>query len=205
MALRLVGSIWLKEYFQLWDHGLTHRSFIGSNASVKVVEKGTVEQVYGLKYAPSADNPLNHLEFSLKYDDLSLDFLKALLARIPEADIIAFIERTPSGKYARMIGFFYEFLTNKTLVLSQPVRGNYFELLETSRYITGNVLKNTKWRIHDNLPGTASFCPVIRKSHLLVNLLSQDIPLRIEQLKSDFSPEIFRRATQYLYLSLIHI
>ncbi len=199
MAHKPTGSIWLKQHFQLRDHALTHCSFIGSNASVNIVENGAIEQVYGLKYAPSADNPLNHLEFSLKYDDLNLDFLKAVLSRIPEADIVAFTEQTPSGKYARMIGFFYEFLTNKQLVLTKTISGNYFDLLETSRYITGNVLKNTKWRINDNLPGTADFCPVIRKSRLLENLLGQDIPSQIEQLKSDFSPEVFRRATQYLY------
>jgi hypothetical protein len=199
MALRPAGSIWLKEHFQLPDSGLTHNSFIGSNPSVKMVENGTVEQVYGLKYAPSANHPLNHVEFALKYDDLSLDFLQKVLKRIPEADIIAYIEQTPSGKYARIIGFFYEFLINKILVLNKTIRGNYFDLLEKSRYITGNVIKNTKWRINDNLPGTASFCPVIRNSRLLENLLSQDIPSRIEQLKNDFSPEVFRRATQYLY------
>ena len=199
MANRPVGCLWLKEHYHLDKYPLTHNSYIGSNDSIELTAKGNIGQVYGAKYAPVDDSPLSHLEFSLKYDDLSLDFLKAVFQKIPADDIEGFIESSPSGKYARKIGFLYEFLTGKQLKLSKSVTGNYTDLLETSKYITGNTIKNSRWRINNNLLGTVSFCPVVRKTGTLNELLGQNIPQKIEQLKKSFPADIFRRATNYLY------
>jgi hypothetical protein len=107
------GSLWLKEYYRLHLYSLTHSSYIGSNDSIELTSKGNIEQVYGLKYAVETGTPLLHLEFSLKYDDLNLDFLKTVFKKIPVEDIVAFIEKSPSGRYARKTGFLYKFLTGK--------------------------------------------------------------------------------------------
>ena len=199
MPIKSAGSLWLKEHYHLERYSLTHNSYIGNNDSIELTAKGTIEQVYGAKYAPRDDTPLLHLEFSLKYDDLSLDFLKALFEKLPVDDIVDFIEASPSGKYARKIGFLYEFLTGKQLELTKLITGNYTDLLEGDRYITGNTVKNGRWRINNNLLGTASFCPIVRKTRILNELLNQNIPQKIEQLKNGFPPDIFRRATNYLY------
>ncbi|MGB8195036.1 MAG: Fic family protein [Chitinophagaceae bacterium] len=139
------------------------------------------------------------MEFALKYDDLDLDFLKTVLEKIPAAEIAVFIEDTPSSKYARKIGFLYEFLTNQELTLNKSISGNYVDLLDTDKYITGKTVKNMRWRINNNLLGTTVYCPMIRKTNILTSLLEQDIPKRIQQLKNEFPPDIFRRATSYLY------
>ncbi len=194
-----VGSLWLKEYYHLDRYSLTHCSYIGNNESIKVTNKGNIEQIYGIRYAPSADIPLKHLEFSLKYDHLNLDFLNALFLKIPIGYISAFIEASPSGKYARKIGFLYEFLTKRELEINKTITGNYTDLLDTEKYITGNTVKNNRWRVNNNLLGTAFFCPVVRKTRVLEELLSQNISEKIENLKNEFPPEIFRRATNYLY------
>lgn len=199
MALKSAGSQWLKEHYLLSGYTLTHCSYIGNNESIELTTKGNIEQVYGIKYSPSADTPLRHLEFSLKYDDLNLDFLKAVLQKVPVKDIEAFIENSPSGKYARKIGFLYEFLTGQQLVLTRTIRGNYIDLLDSDSYIIGNTVKNDRWRINNNLLGTPSFCPVVRKTKILAELLTQNIPGKIEHLKRGFPPDIFRRAANYLY------
>ncbi|HMF70603.1 MAG TPA: Fic family protein [Flavitalea sp.] len=146
-----------------------------------------------------ADTPLLHLEFALKYDDLSLDFLKAVLERISPEEIKAFVQKAPSSKYARKIGFLYEFLTTNTIELARPVTANYTDLLEQEEYITGQVIKNNKWKINNNLLGNQEFCPVVRKTNALVTLLETDIHQKIEQLKESFPQDIFNRATNYLY------
>ena len=155
--------------------------------------------MYGLKYAVEADTSLLHLEFSLKYDDLNLDFLKAVFTKIPVEDIVAFIEKSPSGRYARKTGFLYEFLTGAKLKLTKVVTGNYFDLLETGKYVTGNIVKDSRWRINNNLLGTVFYCPMVRRTSILTNLLNQNIPQKIEQLKNAFPADIFQRATNYLY------
>lgn len=199
MPTKPAGYQWLKEQYGLSGYLLTHCSFIGNNDSIELTSKGNIEQVYGAKYAPDADTPLSHLEFSLKYDDLNLDFLKTVLGKIPVAEVTAFIEAAPSGKYARMIGFLYEFLTQQKLIINKPISGNYVDLLDTDKYITGNTVKDARWRINNNLLGTAAYCPMVRKTNILTALLSQDISQKIQQLKNEFPPDIFRRATSYLY------
>ena len=105
MAIKSAGSLWLKENYRLERYSLTHNSYIGNNESIELTAKGNIEQVYGLKYSLADDTPLLHLEFSLKYDHLNLDFLKIVFQKIPVADIVTFIEASPSGRYARKIWF----------------------------------------------------------------------------------------------------
>lgn len=199
MPNKPAGFQWLKERYNLSQHTLTHSSYIGSNESVELTAKGNVEQVYGPKYAPRQDDPLYHLEFAFKYDDLNLDFLKSVFEKIPREEVSEFIQQSRAGKYARKIGFLYEWLTGELLDLPQPVRGNYVDLLDEEDYITGNVVKNPKWKINDNLLGTSAFCPIVRKTTRLASLLKTDIQQKINELKEDYPQEVFRRAISYLY------
>lgn len=199
MNYKPAGDQWLKEKFNISGYILTHCSYIGSNDSIEITNKGNIEQVYSRKYAPNEDMPMSHLEFSLKYDDLNLPFLKRVFDNILVEELERSIELSPSGKYARKIGFLFEFLTGKQLMIRKPISGNYVDLLEDERYVTGDIVKNTRWRINDNLLGTASYCPVIRKTNKLKELLRQDIVASIEQLKVEFSPAVFHRAINYLY------
>lgn len=198
MPLQTAGAAWLQQSYKLHRHTLTHSSYIGHNPSIELTSRGNVEQVYGTGYRPG-DKPADHLEFLLKYDDINLDFLKDVMSRIPEADIMAFIEQTPSGRYSRKIGFLYEFLMGKQLNIQKTITGNYTDLLEPEKYITSTGIKNSRWRINDNLLGTRDFCPIVRRTKELTGLLRENIPQKIEQLKKEFPPEVFRRATDYLY------
>ena len=199
MQIKPAGSQWLKEHYHLSRYTLAHCSYIGDNESIELTFTGNIQQVYGIKYAPKEDTPILHLEFSLKYDTPNLDFLRAVLVKIQVQDIIAFIENSPYGKYARKIGFLYEFLIGEELQISKKISGNYADLLDTGVYITANGIKNKRWRINDNLLGTTAFCPIVRKTTELKILLGENIPQKIEKLKDGFSPEIFRRASNYMY------
>lgn len=189
----------MKVHFGLIDYIFTHSSYIGSNDSLELTSRGNIEQVYGPRYAVKEDSPVFHIEFAFKYDDLNLDFLRAVFERVDKAEIEAFIENTPSGRYARKMGFLYELLTGKMLMLQREMGGNYIELLEPERYITGKVIKNTRWRLNDNLLGTRDFCPIIRRTKSLSELLAKDVRKSIEGLKNDFPEDFFRRAAAYLY------
>jgi Fic family protein len=193
------GNGWLKNNFKLSDYSFTHSSYIGNNPSMEITTKGNIEQIYGPGYAVKEDTPLAHLEFALKYDDLNLDFLKTVFSKIDQKQISDYIDQTPSGRYARKIGFLYEFLTGQELSLQNTIRGNYVDLLDPEKYITGTIAKNTKWRINDNLLGTAAYCPIVRKTRNLETLLKKNIKESIEALKKEYPESIFSRAIQYLY------
>jgi hypothetical protein len=199
MANQPAGSLWLQLYFNLDEYKLTHKSFIGQREKIELSITGDTEQTYGPKYAPRTNAPLQHIEFAIKYDDLSLDFLKAIFERIAIEEVTAYVAAALAGKYTRKIGYLYEWLTNKQIELPAPVSGNYADLLEEDRYVTGKITKNSRWRINDNLLGTREFCPIVRKTWEMDRVLQGDLKAQIEKLKQDHSPDIFHRATKYLY------
>lgn len=196
---RQAGYQWLKQHLGLDHCRLTHRSYIGTRNKIEVAIDGTIEEIYGAKYAPLQDCITAHLEFALKYDDFNLDFMQAVFVRTSPDEIIDYIQNNPSGKYSRKIGFLYEWLTGKQLDIEPEIAGNYIDLLEKDSYIIGNPRKNSRWRINDNLLGEPDFCPIVRKNAAIEAYLKIDFKEEIENLKAEYAPEIFNRATQYLY------
>ncbi len=134
MANQPAGSLWLKQELGLDNYRLTHCSYIGPRDKIEVSANGSIEQVYGPKYAPE-ENIFGHIEFLLKYDDLSLDFLNAVFQRTDETELIEFMAKSPTGRYVRKIGFLYEWLTGKVLNLSFEPGGNYIDLLDEEKAI----------------------------------------------------------------------
>ncbi|PVY41232.1 Fic family protein [Pontibacter virosus] len=199
MKLQTVGSLWLQEHFKLTRFVLTHRSYIGQNARLELTPSGEVNQVYGPKYVPASNTVMAHLEFSLKYDDLHLAFLQAVFVLVSEEEIVNYVATSPTGKYARKIGFLYEFLTGRQVVLAVAVGGNYVDLLEEGKYFTGKAVKVQKWRINNNLLGTAAFCPIVRKTSALADVLQHDLRQQVAQLKESYDLDTFSRAIHYLY------
>lgn len=108
MAKQAAGSEWLKQQLDLSGYRFTKRSFIGTQNKIEMAPNGTIDQQFGPKYAPGEDTVPAHLEFLLKYDDLNLDFLSSVFARVKKEELNAFISASPSGKYSRRLGFLYE-------------------------------------------------------------------------------------------------
>jgi len=196
MVAKPAGSQWLKEHYKLSGYSLTHISFIGNNASIELTSRGNVEQVYGLKYAPATDIPLSHLEFALKYDDLSLDFLRSVFEKLLAEEISAFIQKLPAGKYVRKIGFLYEFLTGKNVELENVVTANYIDLLEKEKYVTGSVIKNAKWKINNNLLGDQKYSPIVRRTNVLDSLLENGCSGENSQTKKYLPSRYIQKSNQ---------
>jgi len=83
------------------------------------------------------------------------------------------------------------------LKLGLELSGNYIDLLDAESYITGNTVRNSRWRINDNLLGVPAFCPMVRRSPAVEEMLATNLKGQIDELKDEYSPEIFNRATQY--------
>jgi hypothetical protein len=193
-----VGFERLKQLYKL-PHRLTHCSFIGNNSAIEMTSSGSIEQVYGPRYAPKTDSPYAHIEFGLKYDDLNLDFLQAVFRQLNPEELIAWIQTSPGGKYNRKVGFLYEMLTGNQLNLTRPATGNYVDLMEPDKYITGSIRQNVKWKINDNFTGTTNYCPIVRKTPKLTRLLEVDTVAKIRQLQENYPEDVFQRAARYLY------
>jgi hypothetical protein len=197
--LQPAGNLWLKEHFKLKQYNLSHLSYIGSYDKIEVSASGEAIRIFGPKYAPKENTPLAHLEFALKYDDINLGILKDVFIKLPKKDLFSFIKLAPSGKYSRKIGYLYELLTEKELPLKNEITANYIDLLDTDRYIAGNSIKNAKWKINDNLLGNKEYCPIVRRTKALDELLSKDVKKQIQKLEKKYSPQVFKRAISFLY------
>jgi len=196
--MKKVGFTWLQEQLNIKGFQLTHESYIGSMDKTEVGTNNTVIRTFKSKYDVNKDTPLAHLEFALKYDDFNLAFINEVFSLLGHQVIFDYITQKPNRKYSRIIGFFYEF-TRKKVIDVKITTTKYEDLLDESKYITGDIVKNSKWKINDNLLGSAEFCPIIRKTTELTALLKWDIEQAIENLEYEYSPEIFKRASYYLY------
>jgi hypothetical protein len=200
MSEKPIGSTWLKQNYQLSNIKLSHESYLGTRSKVEVLQDGTIIETYQkAQYTLKADNPLYHFEFALKYDDVQMDFFQAVLKCISVKDIVKFIKSAPNFKYSRKIGFWYEFLTGKHLPIEDRPIINYVDLIDSKLYFTGVYVKNSRWRINNNLLGEVGFCPTIKRTNVILQALESNFSETLRELSKNYSPEILKRANNYLY------
>lgn len=196
--MKKIGFIWLEEKLNIQGFRLTHESYIGTTDKTELSSTNTIIRTFKSKYDVSNNNLMSHLEFALKYDDFNLAFIKDVFTYIEHQTIEEYIKEKPNRKYPRIIGYLYEFTGGKSIDV-EVTTTNYEDILDSSKYITGDIKKNSKWKVNDNLLGTNQFCPIIRRTTELSELLDWNIEEAIENLKHEYSPEIFQRASYYLY------
>ena len=136
----------------------------------------------------------------MKYDGVNLSSLGIIFDAVAETEIVDYIKSKPTGKYARRIWFFYEFLTGRRLPIEDITNGNYLEALEPDIYYTlSQGRKSRRHRIINNLLGTREFCPIVRKTEKLRRMDQVDFRDRCERIIESYSPQLLRRALSYLY------
>ncbi|KXV15204.1 cell filamentation protein Fic [Acetobacter malorum] len=147
------------------------------------------------------ESPAGHLQFHLRYEPTNLE----LLARVFEVSgpdfVRDWIEREPTGQYARRAAFLYEFLTGHELETEAAVGGNYVSALNDELVVTASqdhAINIKKWRVRDNMPGTRHFCPSIWKSRQLEGAAGFNIAARYTRLQEDFGDDMLARAAVWL-------
>ncbi len=197
---RPAGYAYLLDKLGLTGMPHWHTSFVSSSGThrSKVLD-GATHDIYPTRYWPG-EKVGDHLEFALKYDGVSLDLLAQIFEYVSQEELTGYIKSKPTGKYARRIWFFYEFLTGKQLPVDDITSGNYVDALETKEYYTvqsGD--KSPRHRIVNNLLGPQTFCPVVRRTEKLSKLDSADLHKRCEDVVTAYPPELLRRALSGLY------
>ena len=197
---RPAGYAWLLRRFGLTAMPNPHSSFVAATGGrQQKVQGGRVEDIYSLQYWPG-EKTGDHLEFALKYDGVSLSSLKVIFDAVAEDELVDYIKSKPTGKYARRIWFFYEFLTDRRLPIEDLPKGNYLEALESDIYYTlPRGEKSQRHRIINNLLGPREFCPIVRKTEKLGEMDQVDFRDKCEKIVESYPPQLLRRALSYLY------
>jgi hypothetical protein len=113
-------------------------------------------------YLPS-DTFRGHFEFGLKYERLNLEFFSRLFHRIDPAELVAWVQDEPTGRYARRTAFLYEWITNRKLPVPDTAPNvGYVDALDAAHYLTARRPERVRrWRVNNNLPGKPAFCPLV--------------------------------------------
>lgn len=149
------------------------------------------------------DTLLGHLEFALRHEGVNLEVIEALYEVLPVEDLLVRLRSSSHGAHIRRAAFLWEWLGRPALEVPPLESGGYVDLFPKDEYVVAaSPVRHPKFRVRDNAPGTADFCPVVRKSELpdgpgLEHLLAQ----AKNTLESLGDPELHRRAISYLYLS----
>lgn len=193
-----IGYRWLAE-----RHGIRPvQSFridsaIGrSRATVR--EDGYVHQQFPPSARP-ADTIAGHLTFALKHEGIHLEFLARLFEGLRPADLEAWIAAEPTGQYARRAGFFYEYLTGRTLAFAGVTAGNYVAAIDPGTYLTAtHSINHPRWRVRDNLPGSREFCPLVLRTPKVQEAEHYDCQAQLAALEAEFGADILQRSAVWL-------
>ena len=196
-----LGQAWLADHFKILSPQLHKRFEVGSRPGTRVESGLPIEILSGNAARP--DDPFSHLEFAMRYEVLSLSLLSGVFNRIEHESpghLARSIAARPSGIFARRCGLLFELLGSRTLDVQAS--GPYADVLDSKIHIvdTGPRRRSAKWRLNDNLPGSARFCPVIARTPAIDAALRRDWPSDIRAIADRFSPSLFARAAQFLYL-----
>ena len=142
-----------------------------------------------------------HLEFCLKYEGVNLSALAALFDQRGADELQAWLDSKPGSRYARVCGYLYEWLNGQTLRYKLPAGIDAVSVLDEKRYFTAPAQRNRRFAILDNLPGTAAFCPLVRRTPALRAWIEKDLGANVAQVLASLEPELLERAVNYLYLA----
>ena len=76
-----------------------------------------------------------------------------------------------------------------------------YKVFDEKRYFTAPAQRNKRFAVLHNLPGTPTFCPLVRRTPALRAWIEKDLGARIAQVLASLEPELLARAVNYLYLA----
>lgn len=193
-----IGYQWLAQTYQLQPvQAFRVRSQIGTQRK-SVTQHAERQETFTPNVRPQS-NLTAHLTFALKHEGMHLEFLARLFAVLPISVIEEWIRNEPTGQYARRVGFLYEWLMHTPLNMPDVSGGGYVDLLNPDDYMTATTpTKNSRWRIRNNLLGTADYCPLIYRTAAVQQAAQLDIAAAIDAMQVAYGEDILMRSAVWL-------
>ena len=156
--------------------------------------------VFPARYEPG-DTLYDQLVFALKYEGINLLCFKKMFECINVTEITNWIAVSPQSQYSRKIWFLYEWIMGKRLVVDDLKAGNYVLLADNGlQYVLSSGINSSRHRIKNNLPGTADFCPMVRRTERIDKYISENLNSVIENTVKSVSNDILLRTSSFLLL-----
>lgn len=156
--------------------------------------------VFEPKYQPE-NTLVGHLQFALRYEGINLEILSLLFQQTGKDELNAWLAESPTSSYARRVGFLYEWLTDNELKVNVPSKERYVDLVDnTLQFGLKAGEKNTRFRVNNNLSGNRNFCPMVRRTNYLNEMVAYDLREKTREKLAGYDDDLLRRAAGYLYL-----
>lgn len=143
----------------------------------------------------------SNLLFAMRHESMDLLVLKRIFQKIPKHEIEEQVRATPVGIHIRRLWFLYEFLLDQTLDLDPVSKVKYVDLLDEENYFTIKGLPSARHAVRNNLLGSKSFCPIIRRTPTLQSYIKQDLANQALQTIRGSAPALVARAASFLMLA----
>ena len=156
-------------------------------------------RIYTPRHEP-AETLEGHLTFALKYEGLDLLILKRLFETVNPGDLEVMIGAKPNSAYMRRLWFLYEWLLDRPLDIEDAKRGTYADIVHPKLQLAVICVKSTRHRVRNNLPGTPSFCPPVRRTEQLDHYVEQRLDEQAHAVISKVSSSVLARTAAFLLL-----
>ena len=152
------------------------------------------------KYQPEA-SLVGHLQFALRYEGINLEVLYLLFRQAGRDELNVWLSESPTSSYARRAGFLFEWLTGEQLKVNVPAKERYVDLVDNAmQFGLKHGEKDVRFRVNNNLPGNKNFCPLVRRTKYLNEMIAHDLREKTRETLARYDQDILRRAAGYLYL-----
>ena len=156
--------------------------------------------VFDTRYWPG-DQVTDHLTFMLKHEDADFLVLRRIFEAMPQTVIEAHVRAAPTARHTRRMWFLYETLSGRILDIADAPGVAAIDLLDSKLYFTGKPRLSKRHRVRDNLLGTGSFCPVIKRTPSLEMFLSLDLAARAREAVGHAGGHLVARAASFMLLA----
>ncbi len=146
------------------------------------------------------DTLRGHLTFALKHEGIDLAVFKALFLLVEQEEIVNIVRLEPTGAYSRRIWFLYEWLCEKKLDIEDVKQGNFAEIINDALQYPGPSRDSKRHRVRNNLPGFREFCPLIRRTEKLDQLIGLNLSQAAVAHIGKTHADLLSRAAAFLLL-----
>jgi hypothetical protein len=135
----------------------------------------------------AAATPLEHLLFAIRYEGIDMAVVDALAHQgvITDAQVREVALATPNGGFVRRLAHVWETVTGRDIEGVNP-GGPFVPLHDPQLYLVGaQPARNAKWRVDCNGLGNAGYCPTVRRTTAILELLQRDLVGEVQAFAAD--------------------
>jgi hypothetical protein len=159
---------------------------------------GCTQEYYPARYDPG-EGWEAEFGFALRHEGVELQILAPLFKALGPEKLAAWVRSSPTGKYARIAWFLYEWMSGEWLPLDDLDQGNYVPALDPERYYSVKGVRVRRQRVINNLPGNPAWCPTVRRTPMLRDYEAADLSRTATERIRSVPDSLLTRAASYLY------